>query len=160
MFGGNKKTVSPASFDTLISEGSEIAGDMHLSGGLQIDGKIFGNLIADDNSSAVVRISDSGMVIGEISAPHVIISGSVTGDIHACESLELAKTAQIEGDVSYNLLEMEMGAQISGQLKHIYRGKQGDRPSMPKNTTLEKPVQSKEANPKVKELPVNKQNAS
>lgn len=158
MFGGNKKTVNH-SFDTLVSAGSEIVGDMHISGGLQIDGKVFGNLVAGDDSSAVVRISSKGVVTGEISAPHVIISGSVTGDIHACESLELAASARIEGDVSYNLLEMEMGAQISGQLKHSYRGKPGERPNMPKNTTLQKPVVNAEADNKVKELPVGKKAA-
>lgn len=157
MFGGNN-TSKPSShhFDTLISGKAEIVGDMHFSGGLHIDGKIYGNIIADDTSNAVVRISEKGVVVGEISAPHVIINGSVTGDIHSCEHLELASKASIAGDVYYNLIEMVMGSQVSGQLKHTYRGKPEDRPEMPKHVTQEKPILEQEADPKVKALPVGK----
>lgn len=154
--GGNSKPSSSHHFDTLISAKAEIVGDMHFAGGLHIDGKIFGNIIAEDNSGAIVRISENGVVVGEISAPHVVVNGSVTGDVHACEHLELASKAKIKGDVYYNMIEMVMGSQVSGQLRHSYRGKPEDRPEMPKHVTQEKPVLETETDPKVKTLPVKK----
>lgn len=140
MFGKNPP--SSNHFDTLISGKAEIVGDIHFSGGLHIDGKVFGNIIAEDDSKAVLRISDHGSVEGEISVPHVVINGAVVGDIHACEHLELAGKAIIRGNIHYNTIEMVMGAQVDGQLNHRYRteGKNSERPPMPKHVTREKPV--------------------
>jgi len=139
MFGNNSKQ-STHHFDTLVSGKAEIVGDLHFSGGLHIDGKIFGNIIAEDDSKAVVRISEKGVVVGEISAPHIIVNGQVEGDIHSCEHIELASRAIVKGDIFYNMIEMVMGSQVSGGLMHRYRGKPENRPAMPKNVTYEKPV--------------------
>lgn len=139
MFGNNSKP-SAHHFDTLVSGKAEIVGDLHFSGGLHIDGKVFGNIIAEDDSKAVVRISEKGMVVGEISAPHVIVNGQVSGDIHSCEHIELASRAAVNGNIHYNMIEMVMGSQVSGNLMHRYRGKPENRPAMPKNVNHEKPV--------------------
>ena len=143
MFNNNqRKTPSPEDLklSTLISAGSEIVGDLHFRGHLQIDGKVFGNLVADDESGASVQISETGVVVGEISVPVVRISGQISGHVHACEHLELSGKAAVEGDVFYNIIEMERGAQIMGRLQHTYRGSKENCPSMPKNTTQDKPV--------------------
>lgn len=139
MFGNSSKP-STHHFDTLVSGKAEIVGDLHFSGGLHIDGKVFGNIIADDDSKAVIRISEKGVVVGEISAPHVIVNGQVSGDIHSCEHIELASRATVNGNIFYNMIEMVMGSQVSGNLMHRYRGKPENRPAMPKNVTHEKPA--------------------
>lgn len=118
MWSSNEK-VTPASFDTLVSNKAEIVGDLKFSGGLHIDGKVVGNILADSNTSAVVRVSDKGVVEGEIRAPNVIINGRVTGDVHSTEHLELAKNASVQGDVFYNMMEMVMGAEVNGSLVNV-----------------------------------------
>ena len=110
----NSKNKNPGHYDTLISSKSEIVGDVHFSGGLHIDGKIRGNIIADDQSSAVVRISETGIVEGEIKAPNIIINGQVIGNVHSHQHIELAKKAVVNGDVYYTMMEMVMGAQVNG----------------------------------------------
>lgn len=141
MFGGktNKVDNNDHKLTTIISAGSEIVGDLHFRGRLQIDGKVYGNLVADDDSSASVIISEKGLVQGEISAPQVNIAGRVIGHIHACERLELSQTAEIDGDVFYNYIEMEKGSQVQGCLTSDYRGLPEDCPSMPKTTTQPRP---------------------
>lgn len=109
-------------YDTLISNKSEFIGDLHFSGGLHIDGRVKGNLIADEQSGAVVRISESGVVEGEIRVPNVIINGTVVGNVYSAQHIELAKKALVNGDVHYNMMEMVMGAQVNGSL--IYQGKE------------------------------------
>lgn len=52
MFGKNPPPTNH--FDTLVSSKAEIVGDIYFSGGLHIDGKVYGNIIADDDSKAVV----------------------------------------------------------------------------------------------------------
>lgn len=111
-------------FDTLVSSRATIHGDVHFSGGLHVDGKVCGTLLADDDSEAVLRISEVGSVEGDIRAPHVIINGLVHGDVHASAHLELAENAAIHGNVYYNLIEMAMGASVNGNLVH-----QSDEPA-------------------------------
>ena len=116
MFGNEKKV---GNFDTtLISSKAEVVGDIKLAGGLHIDGTVTGNIIAEPGSGAVVRISDKGVVNGEIRAPHVIINGEVHGDVHSFEHVELAKKAAVFGDVYYAMMEMVMGARVNGKLLH------------------------------------------
>jgi len=105
-------------YDTLISSKTEIVGDVKFTGGLHIDGVIKGNLLAEAGSGAVVRVSDKGRVEGQIIAPNIVINGKVIGDVHAGEYIELAKKAQVSGDVYYQQMEMVLGAEVNGKLHH------------------------------------------
>lgn len=119
MFGQNKKQKNKCGYDSLIAQGTEVSGDVVVSGGLHIDGKVEGVIRAAANyPNTVVRLSDLGEVKGDIYAPHVIINGKVQGNVHASEHVELAAKASIEGNVYYNLIEMAMGAEVNGNLVH------------------------------------------
>ncbi|MGK0474846.1 MAG: cytoskeletal protein CcmA (bactofilin family) [Oleispira sp.] len=117
MFSSKDKTAA-SHYDTLISPKTEIVGDVKFKGGLQVEGTVKGNLIAEAGSGAVVRISDSGRVEGQINVPNVVVNGSVVGDIYASEYIELAKKARIQGDVYYHMMEMVLGAEVNGKLIH------------------------------------------
>lgn len=121
---GNKNKAT-GHYDTLVSNKSEFIGDLHFSGGLHIDGRIKGNLIADEQSGAVVRISETGVVEGEIRVPNIIINGTVVGNVYSGQHVELAKKALVNGDVHYNMMEMVMGAQVNGSLIHQGKDKNG-----------------------------------
>ncbi len=114
----SSKNKKPDSCDTIISAKSEIVGDLHISGGLILDGRIKGNIIADDQTNALVRISESGVVEGEIRVPNIVINGRVVGNVHSSQHIELAKKAIVNGDVNYTMMEMVMGAQVNGSLIH------------------------------------------
>ncbi|MBQ0833245.1 polymer-forming cytoskeletal protein [Marinobacter sp.] len=105
-------------FDTLISSRTTIKGDVHFSGGLHVDGQIRGKVLAEDGSDAVLRISEVGEITGDIAAPHVIINGTVHGDVYATAHLELAEKAAINGSVYYNLIQMAIGSSVNGNLVH------------------------------------------
>lgn len=119
MFGKNKAvSAATGNIDTLISSKVEIRGDVHFSGGVQIDGKVYGNVIASDNSNAFIQITDQGFVQGDIRVPQVVINGRVEGNVYSGKHLELAEKATIAGDVYYNLIEMVMGATVNGSMVH------------------------------------------
>lgn len=119
MFGKNKAvSASAGNIDTLISSKVQIRGDVHFSGGVQIDGKVYGNVIASDNSNAFIQITDQGFVQGDIRVPQVVINGRVEGNVYSSKHLELAEKATIAGDVYYNLIEMVMGATVNGSMVH------------------------------------------
>jgi cytoskeletal protein CcmA (bactofilin family) len=113
-----KKPFSTSNVTTLISKATEITGDVHFSGTLEIEGKIFGNIYADDDASAEVRIRETGLVKGEIQAPLILINGVVEGDVYSSNHLELAGKARVKGNVFYNLIEMVMGSEVNGSLCH------------------------------------------
>ncbi|WP_028671874.1 bactofilin family protein [Saccharospirillum impatiens] len=125
---GSKQTV--ANDVTLISVKAEISGDIRVSGGLHVDGRIKGNILADPDSGAAVRISDKGYVEGEIRAPNIVINGEVKGDVYSSEHIELAKKAVVTGDVHYVMMEMVMGAKVNGKLLHVAaeKGKKVSKP--------------------------------
>lgn len=125
MFGSSNKNIAtggPA--HTLISRQTEIMGDLRFTGELIVEGKIKGNVYADDDSGALIRIAETGVVEGEIWVPSAVVNGLVKGDLHASKHLELAAKSVVIGNVFYNLIEMVMGAEVNGSLMQIARAQQ------------------------------------
>jgi cytoskeletal protein CcmA (bactofilin family) len=110
---GNGKSTSNT---TLIAGGTRVVGDIRFSGHLEIEGEITGNIHAEEDENALVRILQNGYVKGEIRAPRVVINGKVEGDVYSTCHLELAAKAEVEGDVHYDTIEMVRGAHINGNL--------------------------------------------
>jgi len=103
---------------TLISRSTELMGDVHFSGALEIEGKVRGTIRADAEGSQV-RVCETGVVLGDIQAPRVVINGRVEGDVHVSGYLELAAKARVLGDVYYDMMEMVMGAEVNGVMHHV-----------------------------------------
>ena len=128
MFGGNKSKPKPpvapkprrrsAEIDTLIGTNTKVSGDIEFSGGLHVDGYIKGNIQSEPNTTSVLSIAEQGVVEGSVSVPHVVLNGTVKGDVSARERVELGTTARVIGNVFYNLIEMAIGAEINGKLIH------------------------------------------
>ena len=114
---GNKK-VKSAKIDTLIGKNTVVKGDVYYSGGLHIEGKVQGNLIAENNEKTVLIVSEKGHVEGDVKGPVIILNGHVEGNVHSTATLEMARHAKVRGNVYYNLLEMEVGAEVNGSLIH------------------------------------------
>jgi cytoskeletal protein CcmA (bactofilin family) len=61
-------------------------------------------------------LSELGEIEGNVSVPHVIVNGTVKGNINSSGRVELQAKAQVIGDVHYRAVEMELGASINGNL--------------------------------------------
>lgn len=114
---GKSKTKA-TKIETLIGTTIEIRGDLIFTGGLHVDGKITGNVIAEDGSDSMLILSDHGCIEGEVRVPYVVLNGEIIGDVYAAERVELSSHAQVNGNVYYNLLEMAMGSEVNGSLVH------------------------------------------
>jgi cytoskeletal protein CcmA (bactofilin family) len=101
---------------TLISRATKVIGDLHFTGELQLEGRVTGNIIAEDEKDAKVVIADTGVVEGEIRAPVVIVNGKVLGNIYSSKHLELAAKGNVTGTVHYHSIEMVKGAQVNGSM--------------------------------------------
>ena len=118
MWSGNSNKMKTAKVETIIGHNTEINGNVTFRGGLHVDGKVKGNIVSEDDSDSILILSEEGVIEGEVRVPNVLLNGQVVGDVHASDRVELANRARIEGNVYYNLLEMEMGAAINGNLVH------------------------------------------
>lgn len=98
---------------TLIAAGTGLVGDVSFSGNLEIEGHVTGNITAEDETSRV-RILKSGSVEGDIEVATIIINGRVKGDLYASKLIELAEKAVVEGNLNYNLIGVEKGAEVVG----------------------------------------------
>ena len=116
----NKTSKLPeGQIDTLIGPQVVIRGDLQFSGGLHIEGRVIGKLVAAEGEKAVLTLAESGSIEGEIHSPVVVINGRVDGDIHCSERLELASRARVQGNAHYKVVEMAAGSTLTGRLLHV-----------------------------------------
>jgi cytoskeletal protein CcmA (bactofilin family) len=112
----NRSEKHTAHVDTLIGRSARIQGDVEFSGGLHIDGQVTGNVRVVPGGAASVSVSEQGLIEGSVEAPQVVLNGTVNGDIFASERVVLGAKARVRGNVSYGVIEMALGAEITGRL--------------------------------------------
>lgn len=86
-----------------------ITGDIAATADLHIDGTVEGDIAC----TALVQ-GETSAIKGGVTAESARLAGRVTGSIAARE-LVILKTARIEGDVHYDALTIEQGAQVEGR---------------------------------------------
>ena len=89
----------PHRIDALIGAGTRIVGDIVFTGGLRIDGEVTGDVIAAPGQPSVLVIGEHGRVRGRIRATRMVVSGVVSGSIHAAEFLEVHSSAWLSGEL-------------------------------------------------------------
>jgi len=104
----SRSETGPAS--SVLGADIAIKGDISASAALHIDGKIEGDITC----SSLIQ-GESSEIVGGISAETARLAGKVQGSINTRE-LVILKTARIQGDVHYDALTIEQGAQVDGRL--------------------------------------------
>ncbi|MGV8960001.1 MAG: bactofilin family protein [Stenotrophomonas sp.] len=118
MFGKKSGRDGHLVVDALIGPQVVIRGDVVFSGGLYVEGRILGKVIAEEGSNATLTLAEQGHIEGEVRAAVVVLSGRMEGDVHASERIELTPSARVSGNVHYQVVEMSAGAQLTGRLIH------------------------------------------
>ena len=121
MFAKRKKqpTIELSKLSSLVAEDVEIVGDLSFAGGIRIDGRIKGNVIAravDGQPRALLVLSEKGSIEGRVNCGDAVINGSVVGDLEVEHFLELQSSARVSGTIRYQHLRMDVGAEVRGQL--------------------------------------------
>lgn len=102
--------------DSLIGSTTHIQGELHFRGGLRIDGRVTGNVCAEEGKPNVLVISEQARIEGEVRALHLIVNGEIIGDVYCAELIELQPKARITGNLHYKAMEMHSGALVTGTL--------------------------------------------
>ena len=102
--------------NTLIGSDISIVGDVTYEGIVHIEGDIKGSLVAIRDKESKLFINKLSTITGYVDASNVAIDGMVLGNVYAYELLQLGSNANIQGDIYYKSLEMEVGAKVDGRL--------------------------------------------
>jgi cytoskeletal protein CcmA (bactofilin family) len=94
----------------LISNGTDITGDIKSNGDIRIDGSLTGNL----STKGKVVIGPTGKIKGEIGCKNSEVSGIIEGKITVGQLLNLKASSKILGDIVTSKLAIEPGARFSG----------------------------------------------
>ena len=94
----------------LISNGTDITGDIKSNGDIRIDGLLNGNL----KTKGKLVIGETGSIKGEITCKNTVVEGSVNGKITVSELLTMKATSSLKGDINTRRLAIEPGAKFTG----------------------------------------------
>jgi cytoskeletal protein CcmA (bactofilin family) len=104
-----RPVASGGSTFSVIGADVAIKGDIEASADLHVDGTVVGDLVC----ASLVQ-GESSRIEGAITADTARFAGTVRGTITARE-LVILKSARITGDVHYEALTIEQGAQVDGK---------------------------------------------
>lgn len=119
MFGRAKSSprAPQVTVHSVIGPAMRVVGHCEFEGGLHIQGQVIGPVHGLDSAPTSLRIDPDALVQGEVCADHLVIGGTVQGQVLARQHLELLPTARVEGDVCYQSLDMRPGALVAGLLQ-------------------------------------------
>lgn len=113
MFSKNQNTApSSKTIETIIGPSVKVEGDFKGEGDLVIEGSLVGTLQTKNN----LKIGQNAMVEATIRANNAFISGKVKGNISVKGKIEITGTAIILGNIKAQIISIESGALIKGDL--------------------------------------------
>ena len=108
----------------LLAHDTCVRGDVMFAGGLRIDGRIEGNVLAKPDDRGLLVLSEKGVIVGTVKAHDAVINGRVEGDLQVEHFLELQAGARVTGNITYRTLKLDCGATVDGKLVRM-----GDEPA-------------------------------
>ena len=133
---------------TVIGENCVIEGDVTFEKTIEVHGKIICTLkIAENCTSASLIIKKTGIVEGDVYGSDVVIEGEVVGNVSGKKEIKIENSAFISGNVYYDILDVQGGATINGNLIRN-KGKEPQKLEN-KSSTPVKSIDKNESNEKL-----------
>ena len=104
MFGKESRKL-----ETIVGDGTRIAGELSVTGTLRIDGFVEGDVRAD-----WVVVGETGKIRGNTRTRGMVVGGSVEGNVEATETVELKENAVMAGEICSPKLSVSEGAVFDG----------------------------------------------
>ena len=114
---------------SLLDSQLSLVGDLDTAGSLRIDGKLEGSIRRADTVVLGVGASMSG----DVSAREVVIGGTIIGNVHASERVELQATAIVTGDILTQTILVQEGGVVNGRV--LMRPPEGEESPTPLHVT-------------------------
>jgi len=104
---------------TTLGRSVVMHGELSAGEDLLIEGQFDGTINLQDHC---LTVGTKGQVKAEIHARHVVIQGSVNGNVTAREKIEIRKTGQVLGDLVATGVAIEDGAYFKGSIEILREG--------------------------------------
>jgi len=118
-----KKKRKFVAITTLIDKDIVISGDTSYTGGIRIDGKMIGNLKVHGEEDSLLIMGHGSKITGNVDVEKAIINGEINGNIKCHDYLELNTNSIVNGTIEYDIIEVQEGSKITGDLKFIKNNK-------------------------------------
>ncbi len=100
---------------TTFAPDTEFDGELHFTSPLKIDGKFKGKIV----TKGFLEIGSEAHIEGEIIAGSVKLGGTLRGNIHAGQKVELLKSAKLYGNIKTTKLKIADGVLFEGHCEMI-----------------------------------------
>ena len=118
-----RKTDAPSidvsRMSSLIAAGVEIAGDVIVTDGVRIDGRVVGNVLSRPEARGLLVLSEHGCIQGNVHVHDAVVNGTICGDVEVDNFIELQAGARVTGAIRYRTLQMTCGARVEGTIACI-----------------------------------------
>ncbi len=131
------KNVSSSMEQATIGRSVVIKGEVSGAEALYVDGRIEGTVNFADSR---VSIGRSGVIVANINAKEVVIMGTVTGNIHCTDRLDIRSEGSLTGDVVTPRICVEDGAVLKGAVEVRAEQHQNEK-AQSKQTEAVKPAE-------------------
>lgn len=123
--------INPADAHTILGREARFSGKLVFEGAVRIDGNFEGEIQTND----LLLIGPGAEVKATLNVGSVVINGSVEGDIHAKESVQIKAPGRLRGNVHTPSLEVEKGVTFDGSctMSKPNGSKAPPPPPVPKN---------------------------
>ncbi len=111
---------------SVIGPTLKFKGELSANEDLIIEGEIEGTIAHQDKN---LTVGKEGRVKADINARTVEIYGKVEGDIHGEDTVKLAKSADVKGNIFCARIIMEDGAAFSGNIDMSQKKKAPSKPT-------------------------------
>jgi cytoskeletal protein CcmA (bactofilin family) len=93
-----------------LDEGTEFIGELRFRDTFRVDGRVKGKIVSDNT----LVVGETARIEADIDCGFVSIKGSVTGNVHARQRVELLAGAKVQGSLASPRLLIEEGAFFQG----------------------------------------------
>jgi cytoskeletal protein CcmA (bactofilin family) len=111
MTESRNEVLDETDFDTILSHDIDFSGIVNFEKPFLLRGKITGEII----STGLLVIDEDAVVDADITAPHVVIRGTVKGNVNASEKVLITLTGKLQGNITTTEVSLEAGCLFNGR---------------------------------------------
>ena len=112
----DQPSIDVSRLSSLIASGVEIVGDVIVTDGVRIDGRVVGNVLTKADGRGLLVLSEQGYIEGNVMVHDAVVNGTICGDLEVGNFIELQANARITGAIKYRTLQMACGARVEGKM--------------------------------------------
>ena len=102
-----------------LASGLSFTGSARIAGSVTVAGEVQGDLVLQGAADGHVTVTETGAVVGDITAPNISVMGQTVGTLDASGGrVTLHETASVSGRIRYTHLQVN-GADLNAQLERV-----------------------------------------